>query len=102
MAAPFASYSAEKGTGRREFLDAPVPGIGDQNVSVAIKSNSSWRIKLPLARSLSAFRHVSHPFAQGTELGSCRKCAYAVLKLLNVLVRNVQYVKRPYFAAKGI
>ena len=70
---------------RREFFDATVAGIGDQNVSVGINSNSSGRIKLPLAGSLSAFKHVSYTFAGTRELGgdyrSSRKCAHALLKL---------------------
>src|SRR6266516_7544248 len=105
------AYARNESSAWREFLDATVNRVGDQNVSVAINSNSSGRIKLSFARSLSAFRHVSYPFGQGTEPGklgprrlksSLRECAHALLKLLNVLVRDVQYVKCSYSSTKGI
>src|SRR5437870_13227376 len=94
VASPLPCYYAEESTARRTFLNPSVPRIGDQNVSVAVDSNSRGGIKLSLAISLSAFRHVSYPFGQGTELGklgprrlnrSLRECAHALLKLLNVL-----------------
>ena len=83
--------------------------VGNENISISINSNSGGRIQLRLASSLSAFRHVSCSFEQGTEPGklglwhlnrSLREYAYGLLKLLNVLVRDVQHVKGSYSSGK--
>src|SRR6266496_1019822 len=100
MASSFASYSAEKGASRREFLDTAVIRVGGQNISVGINSDSSRRIKLSLVGSLAAFEHGSNTFRQGAKLrrrrpGRSGQRCHASLKLANVLVRNIQHVKRP-------
>src|SRR4029077_16194757 len=91
------AYARNESSTWREFLNATINCVSDQDVSVAINRNSSGRIKLPLTSSLSAFRHVSYSFGQRSDQGklgsrrlerSLRKCAHASLKLLNVLVRN--------------
>ena len=101
LAAPFRSYNAKKRAGRREFFDPPVTGIGDQNISTSINSNSSGRIKLSSANSLSALKRVSRTLRQEVNSGVARECRSHLLKLRNVLVRDVQYIKRSYSSAKG-
>ena len=96
------SYARNESAVWREFLDAPVICVRDQNISISINSNSSRWIKLSLASSSSTFRQVSYPFARGIEIRSWRKCAYALLKLLNIPIRDVQHVKCPYSSLKGI
>src|SRR6266496_6076384 len=100
MATPFGSYDAQKRASWRELFDPPVTSVGDQNISVAINTHSGRQIKLSLVGSSTAFEHVS-TFGQRTDLfgylieGSRRQGAHASLKLMNVLVRDIQDVKRP-------
>ena len=101
MATPFGSYDAQKCAGRREFFDASVTRVGDQNISVAINSNSGRRIKLSLCRFPYRLRNMLVALS-GRELScsglierSSRQAAHALLKLMNVLVRDIQDVKRP-------
>src|SRR6266699_4962477 len=111
MAASFRSHSTKKGAGRREFFDAPVIRIRDHNISAGINSNSRRRIKFSFSGSSAAFKHVSYTFRERTELRrrcrrylierSSRQGAHALLKLWNVLGRDVQHVERPYSSAKG-
>src|SRR6476619_3363296 len=106
MATLFGSYDAQKCASWREFFDPPVTRVGDQNISVAINTQSGRGIKLSLVVSSAALEHVSI-FGQRTELfgylieRSRRQGTHASLKLLNVLVRDIQDVKRPYPSAKG-
>src|SRR5262249_32599299 len=95
------SQDAEKGTRSRELLDPTVVGVGNQNISTFINSNSSRRIKLPFASSLSALKRVTWNLRQGSELRSRPECAHALLKLWNVLARDIQYVKRSCSSPKG-
>ena len=60
------SYARNESAGWREFFDAPVIRIRDQNVSVGINSNCSGRIKFSFPGSPAAFKHVSDTFRQGT------------------------------------
>jgi len=65
----FCSYDAEKGAGGREFFDAPVIRVGDQNISLA-STQSSWESNFPIFGSLAAFKHGSAALlGQGAELG---------------------------------
>ena len=94
MAASFRSYNAQKGAGRREFFDAPVIRVGDQNISVGINSDSHRRIKLSLVGSSAAFEHGSRTFRQGAELGRrrpgrSRQRPHAVQELTNVFVTDI-------------
>ena len=100
VAASFASYGAKKGASRREFLDTAVIRVGDQNISVGISSNSCRGIKLSVVGSLAAFEHGSRTFRQRAGLkrrrpGRSRQRSHALLKLANILVRDIQHVKRP-------
>src|SRR6266446_4749452 len=101
LAADLVFHSAEKRAGRREFLDAPVTGVNHQNISLAINCNPYRRIKLPLACALATLKHVSYIPRQGGQLGSSRERPYAILKLTNVLVRDVQNIKASYSPTKG-
>src|SRR5262249_62351021 len=68
IACSFDSHTAQKSAGRRELLDSAVVGIGDQNVSIGIDSDSSWRIKLSLIGSSATLKEGSRSFRQGAEL----------------------------------
>src|SRR6266702_2770594 len=98
-------YAGNERSAWREFLDAPVASVGDQNVAVEINRNSSRGIKFPLSDAFAAFKHISHTsrYCAGCDLNrSTRQFAHLFLELANIVVRNLQYVKRPYSAAKGI
>src|SRR6266496_1208812 len=100
MATPFGSYDAQKRASWRELFDPPVTSVGDQNISVAINTHSGRRIKLSVVGSLAAFEHGSRTFRQRAGLrrrrpGRSRQRSHALLKLANILVRDIQHVKRP-------
>src|SRR6516165_2977011 len=98
---PLGSQGAEKGTRSRQLLDETIVSVGNQNISTSVNSNSSGRIKLPFASSLSAFKHVHWTFRLGTELRSRRECAHALLKVWNILSGDVQHVERSCFSPEG-
>ena len=99
------SYARNESAGWREFFDAPVIRIRDQNVSVGINGNSSRRIKFPLSGSSAALKHGNHTFRQGAKRRSwcagsyfnrcSRQYVHALLELADVLVWDVEDVKRP-------
>src|SRR5438046_7154135 len=87
------SHHAEKGARRREFLDSSIIGVCYENVSIAINGNSCRRIKLSIACARATLKHVSYTLGQGGQLGGSRERPYAILKLTDVLVRDVYNIK---------
>ena len=59
-------YARNESAVGRKFLDAPITGIGHQNVSVRINRNPSRGIKFSFLGSPAAFKPVSHAFRRCT------------------------------------
>src|SRR6266480_3735369 len=72
VADSFNSHRAEKGAGRREFLDSSIIGVCYENVSIAINGNSCSAVKLSFLTSSASVKHVSRSLRQGAEVG--RRC----------------------------
>src|SRR5262249_8009062 len=72
VADSFNSHRAEKGAARSEFLDSTVVGVGYQNASGGINSNSRRAVKLTCIAPSTAVNHVTDTLGQGTEApGRC-------------------------------
>src|SRR5262249_17785682 len=57
-----------------ESFDATVTRVGDENTSVAVYCNRSWRIKFGVTTSLTPFEHGGRSRSDGLRLWSSREC----------------------------
>src|SRR5262249_15950579 len=88
------SYARKESTGWREFFDAPIASIGDENVSARVNRLGGWRIKLSFAAPFAPFKHVSPALREPAQFSRppllcSRQRLHVFLKLANVAVRDV-------------